>query len=559
MSSVHFQFKSILHSYETDTSLVYSNTDDCFYSVGSISRLNKKDYEINPQSVQRKVQDFVVNNQHVIHRDNLSTFSAILEKRVESILACTTGILALFYYFFNSSSKDRLLTNKCLMEDLKHTIDDAIEQLKMIREEEIEPETHLLTSPPPTSPLKTQSSTFFGSPLSQKTLDTPLSPPNKSQTSIASPLLPPPPPPLPKFNLNAYTLPQEPPALTFDPLHYKKLSDDKVTQQTALIGTYIQKLQDALEPIRDQVKLTKEIPIHLKELKNELQDVSSQLNRCEENLARLKEGDEKAEIILLAYKSGEKYIQLPYFPDQIHEAIQERHKELEDANKTRKTELETQISTQKQFLDQKKQKLSEETDEELEIEIEKTQQELKEAEDELKQVLSKPSFDKRLLYPSLKFSDAIAKFDEVIAQLQERQESIQTDCHNLEKKLDELEQFRYHNLNLTELEKIVTSKVKLIDKWERYKNSREQWLKQRLKQKSDGKGIYKAPRKERKEPLQPEIVKEYPVLQYLLNLPQQILVLLRGNNLREGDIVDTFKSSIYAQLYANIDTKNQKS
>ncbi len=576
MHPANFQIKSILHSYETKSPLVYSKSDGCFYSVGSIKKLNKQDYETHPQVVHSKIQEFVVNNQPFFHQDVLSSLSTTLEKHVQQIVAWTSNILALFYYFFNPQSKSRLVERKHLMEDLKSTIDSAIAQLKQKPkieddDDEIEPEYPTLSQlllptlpqlPLPLSPLKPQKLTIFGPPLqlSQRHLASPL-PPSKStkaQTPIQVPQLPvpipPPPPPIPKFNLHSYSLPKEPPALSFDPLHYKKLTDHEIARQIPLIEDYVQKLQEALEPIKEQVRLAQEIPSYLQELRGELQELTSQINRCEENLARLREGDEKEQIILLAYKSGDKLIPLPYIPDNTYTAIQDKHKELEDANRARRVLLEAKVHDQKPLLENKEQELLSTPSEELQEEVEKMRKELQDDQEELEQILAKPSFDKRLLHSSLRISDAIEIFDDVMTKLQKHQKKMQTNCEALEQKLKELQEFRYNNLNLTELEKVVATKIKLIDKWERYKNSREQWL----KQKADNRGAYKAPRREGEEPLQPDIIKVYPSLQHLLNLPQQVLVLLRGNHLREGDITDSFKSSLYAQLYPYLDTKDTK-
>lgn len=550
MHPVNFQIKSILHSYETRSPLVYSKPDACFYSVGSVRKLNKQDYETHPYAVHSKVQEFVVNNQQLLHQDVLSTFSATLEKRVQQICAWTSSLLACFYYFFNPHSKNRLVESKHLMEDLKSTIDKAIAQLKnkpkIEDSDEIEPEHPTLPHLPfPFSPLRPQRSTIFGPPMQYLASPLPSSKSNKPQTPIHVPQPPPPPPPLPKFNLQSYSLPKEPPALGFDPLHYKKLADDKVAQQIPLIEEYIQKLQEALEPIKEQVRLGQEIPAYLKELRGELQELTSQINRCEENLIRLREGEGKEQIILLAYKSGDKLIPLPYIPDPTYTAIQDKHKELEDANRARRLLLEAKINDQKPLLEDKKQKLINNPSEELQEEIKQIHKELQDAQEEIEQILTKPSFDKRLLYSSLKMSEAIETFDGVVTKLKKRKKSIQANCDTLEQKFNELQEFSYDNLNLTELEKIVATKIKMIDKWERYKNSREQWL----KQKADNRGAYKTHRREGEEPIQPDIIKFYPPLQHLLNLPQQMLVLLRGNHLREEDVIDSFKSSLYAQLH----------
>lgn len=209
-------------------------------------------------------------------------------------------------------------------------------------------------------------------------------------------------------------LANEPAPLPFEGLKYTNLTASEVSQQVESIGVYIEGVTNALKPLQDYAKKHASAQDQIKSNALQLSKLTKQRKQCEDDLKRLREGQNQNKVIHLFYKTPQGNTEIPFYPD----------------------------SMQKQIIDKD------------------------------------PGVDKKLFYPCLKLSEAIEKFESLIQhfeamakELRDQQTELETEKLMLENDCPKI-----HKMDLSSLTSLVENKVKHLDSWSRYKNARQNWL-----------------------------------------------------------------------------------
>lgn len=553
MNAVNSQLTTILNSFATRTRLVYNTSDNCFYSVGSIKNLSK-DYVTQSEGIQQKIGEFIKQNSDKLDFNISDSFRKELEERIKKIDSKTSGILAFFLFLFNPNSRQQLLKSKQGLEDLNNTIKAALEELKGydIEENDIGKEEKELVNGTP-SPFKPNQST----PSKQSgnvTPGTPKTIPAPTTPLPPSPRVPPPPPP-PPMNApkpRAILLPGEPKHLPFEQFKYKSLSREAIQKQIDNIESYVEKLTATLVPLEQSIKELHTLRDEIDLKRESLKSLDAPLEECRNNLKRLKDGQKKNETVFLYFREGKIYYQVPFYPDNTHELI-ENHMAIKQPapptappvpTKPTASPATTLPTSPKTPLLPPPKHLNTSDDAFEDVDAEDEQVMDAEAYKKIMHSgLSKkfglsnaPSTpdgsssstannqEKGLFHRTLKLSEAIKAQEALIKDYEEHFNNLQNELEKLEtklKKLSEKKILKNDPTKLSDVEKIYEAKIKLRDEWKKCKDLRKKFL-------TEKQTTSLATRNLKKKTSNSELTSKVPEYQHYTVLPT--VLLLKLNN-----------------------------
>lgn len=128
-SSCDYQLKVILQSYQNNNSyLIYNKNDDCFYTVGNLSNLNKKEYVTFSREVANKIKKFIQENSPILDQELIKKFDNCLDRQISKLNLQTSRllrILLVIYHVFNPQSKVRFHQRLATLNQLKETVSVA--------------------------------------------------------------------------------------------------------------------------------------------------------------------------------------------------------------------------------------------------------------------------------------------------------------------------------------------------------------------------------------------------------------------------------------------------
>ena len=398
---VHHQLNTILKSYETKhTHLIFNKGESSFYTIGggSVRSLNKEEYESEAHLVYVRVNNFIIANQPNLRNHQLELLRKKLTSNIQKIETMTAGLLNLLFYLFNSDSKTKLVEEKKRLETLRQTIDNALRNpviQKQEKKEDVEPKVDLIPEvkiePPQNAPLEKNPRTPFKalSPLTSAPqltpnklgLSVPKPTPDRLTTSFptqtpitlqtpdanrtpATPLKgapPPPPPPLTPMK-NSFYFPNEPKELDFPMLLYKHLSEGEILKQVELIDQYTNAMDLILKPIEDYTLKPEILKATLSQTSTGLKELESKLAHYQSMLEYLEEAEaeNRSAITTYKYKNGNEYNFIPFYTDQDFDARMARIQETNKKRSEEKEKLINKIQAKKQMISDQQKLIKEE-------------------------------------------------------------------------------------------------------------------------------------------------------------------------------------------------------
>ncbi len=402
-----------------------------------------------------------------------------------------------------------------------------------------------------------------------------ITPPPETPSPHAPPP-PPPPPPAPtpphqnqlihRNHKGNALFPNEPSLLNFDRRKFENLENLEIKNQIQQITDYLTKMKAmfmfTLSPnlkeyqglkANSDLKYTRK-PLKkaekLEEIEGRLQELERHLKQCRTNLKELEEGKKTGKVVYLKYKnSKEDYLPFPFFPDQMYDTIYKENQEVLKA-KLGAGKLNTDDN------DQPPEPLEDDHNAIKNMFLQKFMNTRRLSISGLMELQDENNpLQPQLLYSPVKLSVAIDHYkdriDEHIRKIAAIKAGQTKKQSSLEKILKDIK------MTVAELKEVVEYKTKLIDDWERSKNSREQLINKREEQKNLLNRVINDPKQT------PQIVKKdpkqiigiddkYPDLKVLIQLPQHIQAQIRSEAKKNGLPLSDFEGSLYQKLYSEV-------
>lgn len=130
MQKVDIQLKTILMAFQSRTRMIYGKVEGLFYTVSSISSLKKEAFLTEPSEIQTKLNEFIKTNKALLDNGDLAAMKDELTHRITKIKANTTGLLAIFRFFWNPNSLKQLYNHREILEKLMESVEEALAATK---------------------------------------------------------------------------------------------------------------------------------------------------------------------------------------------------------------------------------------------------------------------------------------------------------------------------------------------------------------------------------------------------------------------------------------------